>query len=89
MLRTLLFHGIPLLMPFVIYGVYLYYHRRAGGTKSMQTETAAWLTLAGLILMIVSLFAVGLMSGEPKDGTYVPPRYEDGKIVPSQVLPPD
>jgi len=39
-------------------------------------------------LMAASLIALGLVSGEPSEGTvYVPPRFEDGRIIDSQIVP--
>lgn len=88
MIRGLLFHVIPLLLPFVVYAVYLYFNARAGGDKKWGKISLAVTTMAGLILMAASLITLGLVSGEPSEGTiYVPPRFEDGRVIDSQVLP--
>ncbi|MEX0583007.1 MAG: DUF6111 family protein [Sneathiella sp.] len=90
MIRAILFHIIPLLLPFVVYGVYLYFNARAGGDKSWGKTSLAITTISGLLLMAISLIALGLVSGESSDGTvYVPPRFEDGRIIDSQILPAD
>ena len=44
-----------------------------------------WLTTAGLALLVVSLFATGLLSGSEPGGVYVPPHVEDGRVVPGRV----
>lgn len=88
MIRAILFHIIPLLLPFVVYAVYLYFNARAGGDKKWGRTSLAISTVTGLVLMAASLIALGLVSGEPSEGTvYVPPRFEDGRIIDSQVLP--
>ncbi|WP_340151129.1 DUF6111 family protein [uncultured Sneathiella sp.] len=88
MIRAILFHIIPLILPFVVYGVYLYFNARAGGDKSWGKTSLAIATISGLLLMAISLITLGLVSGESQEGTiYVPPRFEDGRIIDSQILP--
>lgn len=88
MIRAILFHIIPLILPFVVYGVYLYFNARAGGDKSWGKTSLAITTISGLLLMAISLITLGLVSGESHEGTvYVPPRFEDGRIIDSQILP--
>ena len=88
MIRTILFYIIPLILPFVVYGLYLYFDAKAGGDKSWSRNSIAISMVVGLLLMAASLIVLGLISGEPREGTvYVPPRFEDGKIIDSQVVP--
>lgn len=87
MLRGFLFHLIPLLIPFVVYALYLYFSRRAGGDKTWQGKSVAVATLIGLILMAISLMALGLVREKSVDGVYIPPRFEDGKIIQPQTIP--
>ncbi|MZR30116.1 DUF6111 family protein [Sneathiella litorea] len=88
MIRAILFHIIPLLLPFIVYGVYLYFNSRSGGDKKWGKTSLAVATISGLLLMAVSLIVLGLVSGEPREGTvYVPPRFEDGRIIDSQIVP--
>lgn len=87
MLQKILFHGIPLLLPFVVYGLWVYAVRRKMTTTGGVWNDApwTWLLIVGFALMIASLFAVGLLSGEGPGGTYVPPHLVDGVIVPGHV----
>ncbi len=88
MIRAILFHVIPLILPFVVYALYLYFDKRAGGDKKWGRNSVAVATVSGLLLMAISLFVLGFVSGDPREGTvYVPPRFEDGKLIDSQVLP--
>ena len=45
----------------------------------------AWLLAGGLGLAIAGLAYISLTSGEEPGGTYVPPSFEDGRIVPSHI----
>lgn len=87
MLRKILFHGIPLLLPFLVYGLWMYRVRRKRAATGGLWDDAplTWLLIAGFALMIGSLFAVGFLSGDDPVGTYVPPRVVDGVIVPGQM----
>lgn len=88
MIRSVLFHVIPLILPFVVYAVYLYFNKRAGGDKTWRGKSIAVLTVVGLMLMALSLLILGAVSGEPREGTvYVPPKFIDGKLIDSEVIP--
>ncbi|TNE39125.1 MAG: hypothetical protein EP348_03950 [Alphaproteobacteria bacterium] len=90
MIRAFLYHFIPFILPFVVYAVYLYFNARAGGEKSWEKKSLAAVTLVGLILTAASFIALGFVNGEPREGTvYIPPRFENGKIIDSQVVPAD
>jgi hypothetical protein len=87
MLFQILKYAIPALLPFALYALWLWIARlqqRAGVTG---WRDAPWmlLTAAGLVLLVASLFATALLTGSPPEGTYVPPRLEDGRIVPGRV----
>lgn len=85
MLRILLQYLVPLLLPFLVYGAYVYLTR--GRTPAWMDETP-WLVLAavGVGLMAVSLVGWGLMSGAPAESIYLPPRFEDGRVVPGRTI---
>jgi hypothetical protein len=87
MFRGIIFHLIPLLVPILFYFLYLYFINRAGGEKTIQGRYVAISFLIGLILMAFSFLVVAALRDDPADGIYVPPRYEDGKIIDSVVLP--
>ncbi|MBO6827321.1 MAG: hypothetical protein JJ879_14035 [Sneathiella sp.] len=87
MIRSFLVHLIPLLLPFVVYAIYLYYVRRAGGEKTWAGKTVAILTLIGLILMSFSFIALWAFTERTAEGQYIPPRYENGRIIDSEVIP--
>ncbi len=91
MIRRILFELFLLVLPFLVYGGWMGYLRRrdkeAGGTWNDAPVT--WLLIAGLALMLGALFVTRFAGGDVRDGVYVPPRYENGKIVPAEIRPPD
>ncbi|MBX3455687.1 DUF6111 family protein [Ferrovibrio sp.] len=84
-MSRILIHGALLLLPFVLYFLYLWRVRRAG---KEGPETTPWfmLSLAGLVLMIGSFAVVHVMSDQPS-GQYTPARLQDGRIVPGDIRP--
>lgn len=87
MIRVFLFYLIPFLLPFVMYAIYLYFDKRAGGTKGWRLTSASIVAVVGLLLMSISLFILGLTTGSSPDGTYMPPKFKDGKLIDSYIIP--
>jgi hypothetical protein len=46
-----------------------------------------WLAAAGALLLALMLFVVTVHYGTSQPGTYVPPRWENGRIVPGHIEP--
>lgn len=82
---------LPLVLPFVLYGLYAWWARRqarrAGVGGAAVWEDAPWMRLAsaGILLFIAALVATALLGGDSIEGTYVAPHMVDGKIVPGEV----
>ena len=87
MIRGFLFHLIPLIVPFVVYAVYLYYLKRAGGEGTWRGKSTAIVTIIGLLLMAISFIVLWAFQDPPKDGTYIPSRYENGILIAPQMIP--
>jgi hypothetical protein len=89
MLRVLLTIVLPLALPTAIYVAWLSIAHWAyrDGEVRWATLPWAWLAGAGAVLLAVVLFVVNLHFGTSETGTYVPPRWEDGHIVPGHVEP--
>lgn len=85
MVARFLVHVLPALLPFALYGLYLWHVKRAG-RDGPETTPWFWLSAAGLVLMIASFLVYGLFF-EEEIGQYVPARLEDGRVVPGQVMP--
>ena len=83
MVRKILFHVIPFLLPFIAYGLYAFATHRARAKGAAFDEAPwYWLFSIGLALTALSLVGVWAFSGVPVGGEYVAPQLEDGKIIP-------
>jgi hypothetical protein len=85
MLRLFIQYVLPLVLPFLIYIAYVALARGRGGGLLDDLPWPALLT-AGCVLLVISLVSWRLMTGAPIDHTYVPPRFEDGRIVPAETI---
>ena len=85
MIRPLATEIVLFLMPFVLYGVFLW-ATKAGvmHPDSWPISRIAWLLIAALALMLGSFLYFANYSGAPVGSTYVPAHMEDGKFVPGQ-----
>ncbi|NQU56760.1 MAG: hypothetical protein HQ513_05960 [Rhodospirillales bacterium] len=92
MIRVFLLYILPIVLPSVIYFVWLTYIHKAdegGPDKALIVRQGPWfrLILAGLALMIVGLTVAAVTGGMSPNGTYQAPYAKDGKIVPGQMIP--
>jgi hypothetical protein len=88
MARVLLQYLLPLLLPFLVYGAYVALaHGRLPDWLGLDERQWAMLAGTGVALLAISLVAWSLLSGSPPDETYLPPRFEDGRIVPGRTVP--
>jgi hypothetical protein len=85
MLRVLLHYLLPLLLPFIVYFAYIGLTR---GRAPGWLDRTPWVMLlvAGVVLLVASLVTWSLWSGSGTDEVYLPPRIEDGEIVPGRTL---
>ena len=88
MIRHLITIAIPLLAPVALYLLYSWHLQRKGGQTgddpfSWKEIPWIWLIVAGLTLMSATLLASTFISRNPDAKQYEPPRFEDGKRIPS------
>ncbi|MFB9268692.1 DUF6111 family protein [Bradyrhizobium erythrophlei] len=83
MIRTVLTEIGVFLIPFAVYAAFLI------ATRSGVALPASWplhmlakLTLAALVLVIVSFILLAEYTGSPPHSTYVPAHVEKGRLVP-------
>jgi uncharacterized protein DUF6111 len=83
MIRPVLTEIGIFLIPFAVYVTFLI------ATRSGLLVPASWplhlvakLTVAALMLVIVSLFLLAEFSGAPPRSTYIPAHVENGRLVP-------
>jgi hypothetical protein len=87
MLRVLLQYLLPLLLPFLIYAAYVALAQgRVPSWLDLNPKQWAMLGGAGLALLAISLVTWSLMTGSPPEEKYIPPRLEDGRIVPGTTV---
>jgi len=87
MLRVFFTIVLPLLLPTVVYLLWLRIARWSTEGEGMRWSALPWLWLAGAgaLLLAFVLFVVTVHFGTSTSGVYVPPRWEGGKIVPGHV----
>lgn len=93
MLRVFFTIVVPLVLPTALYLVWLWVARGAlqereeGATLRSAMLPLVWLAAAGVLLLALVLFVVTVHHGTSQPGTYVPPRWENGRIIPSHIEP--
>ncbi len=83
MLKKLLFTVVPMLVPFVLYGIYWWGARRRT-SRGLSDVPWTMLFAAGMVLMIIGLATLRFLSGYETGLEYSPARLEDGRIVPAE-----
>lgn len=78
---------VPLLLPTAAYFLYLTMVRRRSGASATAVPEVpwAWLGIAGVVLLAVSLTAFALIGGAPPGSVYEPAQLIDGKIEPGHL----
>ena len=93
MLRIFATIVLPLLLPTALYLVWvqLAHWSKRGSPRGepVRWATLPWLWLAGtgVLLLALVLLLVTVHFGTSEPGVYVPPRWENGRIVPSHIEP--
>jgi heme/copper-type cytochrome/quinol oxidase subunit 3 len=86
MARRILIDIVLFLLPFALYAVYWRLARKGDPEREARPHPWALLFVSGLVLVAASFLWLGLSeTGREKDGVYVPPHAEDGRIVPGHV----
>ena len=92
MSRILVHYVLPLVLPFLLYCIWLAVHRRrrqASGAAvpegwGLRDAPWTWLFIGGIALLGASLVSLALLGSSPPESKYVPPSIVDGEIVPSR-----
>ena len=82
MIRILLTYIVPLLLPAVLYFLWL----RLAPANEPRTVPWSWLVAAGVLLVAIVLAGLALLGGTP-DGVYEPAHMENGKLIPGHFNP--
>jgi hypothetical protein len=89
MLRVFLTIVLPLLLPTALYLLWVSTFGAEPGGNAVRWTAVPWIWLAGagVVLLAVVLFVVTVHFGAPQEGVYVPPRWEDGRMIPGHMEP--
>ena len=89
MLREILTLVVPLVLPTVVYLLWVRAVRSSEteGVMAWQRLPWVWLAVSGVALAGLVLFVVTVHYGTAIPGIYVPPRMENGRIVPDHIEP--
>lgn len=86
MLRVLIFYVLPLLLPALLYLLWVILTQGRPQPEWLRQAPWGWLGLTGVVLLVVSMTVWALVGGEPPGGKYQPPQLKDGEIVPGRVV---
>ena len=87
MTRIILQTIIPLVLPTVLYFIYVTFLRRKDPNADIDMPKP-WFRLAaaGLGLVVISLGAIAVTTGDKPGERYVAPRQVDGRIIPGHIV---
>ncbi|WP_208998271.1 DUF6111 family protein [Roseibium aquae] len=70
------------LLPFIAYGVWLWLNKKSQTAENWQGKPIAWLSLTGMVIVVVSLVSLATFQRMPEGTEYRPSKMEDGVFVP-------
>ncbi|MFD1696310.1 DUF6111 family protein [Roseibium aestuarii] len=82
MLRVILTHLVLFLLPFLGYGLWLWVTRKASADRAWRDGPMLYLSLAGALLVVLSLVFFASFEKGQVDRDYQPSRMENGRFVP-------
>jgi hypothetical protein len=86
--RILLTIVLPLLLPTALYLFWVITLRPARESGNLWMALPwLWLASAGVALLAVVMFVVTVHFGTPQEGVYVPPRWQNGHMIPGHIEP--
>lgn len=86
MIRRILFDLLLFLLPFALYAIYWRLARKGDPVQAARPHPWAVLFICGLGLVAASFVWLGFTEGDRnKNGVYVPPHSENGRIVPGHI----
>lgn len=86
MFRLIAVETVLFLLPFVAFALILFVRRKAMSVDIFREHAPlVELVIGGLILVIVSLLALATFEQGSPTGTYVPDRFENGRLVPGHL----
>ena len=96
MFRVLLTYAGALALPAAVFMLWRYLSALAAGTPRTAQGTSqsdgqplpwTWLSVAGVILLVVTMALMATLDGGAPDAVYHPPKLIDGKVQPGYFEP--
>jgi hypothetical protein len=84
MFRVFLAHLVLFFLPFFGYALWLWLSKKSNHPERWSRGPIAWLTCAGLILVIAGLVSMATLGKSPEDSNYIPSHMRDGVFVPGR-----
>jgi len=89
-MRVILINLLLFSLPFIGYGVYLYFRKgRVDTQDALKGNSFFWLVGGGIACVIVGLVLLATFQSGSPDSVYVPARYENGVLIPGRFVDPD
>jgi Family of unknown function (DUF6111) len=86
MIRVVLVNILLVTFPALLYFSYVYLRRRGNPDEEILSNAPIfWLLAAGVSLMLASLIIFGQWQGGAPGKHYVPPRVQDGVVIPGHM----
>jgi hypothetical protein len=83
MIRPIFTEFALFITPFVLYALFLWATREGVlDVSAWSMPRLIWLTIAALVLVIMSFLFLAQFGGAPPRSTYVPAHMENGRLVP-------
>ncbi len=90
MTRFYLTYALMFLVPFALYVSYIYFSLGRGAIReSLTVKALGWLSVIGAGLTVVVIVVLTNFTVFSSDGVYQPARFEDGRLVPGDIVVPD
>lgn len=84
MFRPFLFEAVLFILPFVIYGIWVFLRGDGLGMRLWETAPLLRLIALGVLCMAAGLALFAHFNGAPAGSAYVPAHMENGKLIQPQ-----
>ena len=84
MARVILTHMFLFLLPFLSYALWLWMRKRVQTAEDWKNGPMGWLSLAGIILVLIGLAVFASFDKAPEGTEYIPSRMENGVFIPGR-----
>ena len=91
MTRVLLTYVLPIALPIAVYLAWAHLARKralavgVAAAPGWRDAPWTWLFITGIVTLMAGLMAFGWLSSEKPGGTYIPPQFIDGEVVPGRI----